>query len=119
MDPLGPGRIVWAVYPGGRGGGKERPMVVTSRRADLIRTDQVFAVVCSTDFREPLEPDEVRLPSNPEGRCVTRLREDTVAVCNWTTPIPVDQIQRTGGLVPTTLLREICRKAGITYVPER
>jgi hypothetical protein len=47
------------------------------------------------------------------------LREDTVAVCDWTTPIPIAQIRRTSGLVPTHLLREICEKAGITYVPER
>lgn len=119
MAPLGPGRIFWAAYPGHRGAGKERPMIVTSRRADIVRTGQVFAVVCSTSFEEPLEPDEIRLPSHPEGRCVTQLREDTVAVCNWTTPFPVAQIQKTSGLVPTALLREVCEKAGITYVPER
>ena len=119
MAPLGPGRIFWAVYPGGRGTGKERPMIVTTRRADIIRTRQVFAVVCSTDFREPVGPDEVRLPFDPQGRCITKLKQDTVAVCIWTTPLPVEQIRMTSGLVPTALLREICEKAGITYLPER
>jgi hypothetical protein len=94
-------------------------MIVASRRVDIVRTGQVFAVVRSTDIREPIGPDEVRLPSDPEGRGVTKLRQDTVAVCNWTTPFPVDQIARTGGLVPTALLREICEKAGVTYKPER
>ena len=94
-------------------------MIVASRRVDIVRTGQVFAVVCSTDFAEPLEPDEVRLPSDPDGRCVTGLKQNTVAVCNWTTPFPAGQIQKTGGLVPTHLLREICEKAGIVYVPER
>jgi hypothetical protein len=117
--PLGPGRIFWAVFPGERGGGKERPMIVTTRRSDIVRTGQVFAVVCSTNFEEPLEPDEIRLPSSSEGACVTQLREDTVAVCNWTTPFPVAEIRKTSGLVPTSLLREICEKAGITYLPER
>jgi mRNA-degrading endonuclease toxin of MazEF toxin-antitoxin module len=119
MDPLGPGRIFWATFPGERGAGKERPMIVTTRRRDIVRTSQVFAVVCSTDFAEPLGPNEVRLPFAPDGRCVTKLREDTVAVCDWTTPYPVDRIQRTGGLVPTHLLKEICKKAGVEYVPER
>jgi hypothetical protein len=119
MAPFGPGRIFWAVYPGGRGGGKERPMIVTSRRADITRTGQVFAVVCSTDFEEPIGSDEVRLPFDREGRCITQLREDTVAVCNWTAPFPVANIRKTGGLVPTHLLRAICVKAGVTYVPER
>ncbi len=118
-SPLGPGRIFWAIYPGGRGGGKERPMIVLTRRGDILRTGQVFAVVCSTTFEEPIEPGEVRLPFEPAGRCVTQLREDTVAVCNWTTPFPAAQIGRTGGLVPTALLREICSKAGIIYSPER
>jgi hypothetical protein len=38
MDPLHPGRIFWAVYPGERGDEKERPMIVTTRRTDLVRT---------------------------------------------------------------------------------
>lgn len=84
-----------------------------------MRTKQVFAVVCSTDFKEPPLSEEVRLPSDPEGLSVTKLRQDTVAVCDWTATFPVSQIQETGGLVPTSLLREICEKAGITYVPER
>ena len=119
MTPLGPGRIFWAAYPGERGAGKERPMIVTSCRRDILRTGEVFAVVCSTTFTEPLEANEVRLPSHPAGRCITQLRVDTVAVCNWTTPFAVDQIHKTGGLVPSSLLREICQKAGITVVPER
>src|SRR5262249_38247854 len=119
MVPLSPGRIIWAVYPGDRGDGKTRPMIVTTRRADILRTGQVFAVVCSTDVQEPIGPDEVALPFDPEGHSVTRLRKETMAVCNWTTTLPVDQIRETGGLVPTSLLRAICEKAGVTYVPER
>jgi hypothetical protein len=94
-------------------------MIVMTRRLDIIRTGQVFAVVCSTNFEEPLEPDEVRLPFSPDGRCVTQFREETVAVCNWTQIVPVAEIKETGGLVPTSLLREICEKAGILYIPER
>src|SRR4051812_12076416 len=108
MAPLGLGRIFWAVYPGDRGAGKERPMIIMSRQPDIKRTRQVFAVVCSTTFKEPIEPSEVRLPFDPEGRGLTRLREDTVAVCDWTTLFPVDLIQRTGGRVPIDLLRQIC-----------
>ena len=48
-------------------------MIVATRRVDLLRTGILVAVVCSTDFTEPLEPIEVRLPSHPDGRCVTRL----------------------------------------------
>ncbi len=119
IDPLLPGRIFWSVYPGDRGDGKKRPMIVATRRVDLMRTGQVVVVVCSTAFAEPLLPEEVRLPFEPDGRCVTKLRQDTVAVCDWVATLPVAEIRETGELVPADLLREIFAKAGITYVPER
>ena len=50
---------------------------------------------------------------------MTQLREDTVAVCTWTTPFVAAEITETGGLVPTELLREMCEKAGISYPSER
>lgn len=70
MAPLSPGRIVWAVYPGNRGDGKTRPMIVVSRRTDILRTGQGVAVVCSTDFAAPFRSAYIRehpiLPI-PEG----------------------------------------------------
>jgi mRNA-degrading endonuclease toxin of MazEF toxin-antitoxin module len=119
MDALGPGRIFWAIYPGGRGDGKKRPMVVATRRTDILRTGRLVAVVCSTDFEEPLESIEVRLPSHPEGRCATHLKYDTVAVCDWIAPFQASDIRETGGLVSATLLKEICRLAGLDYPSER
>lgn len=116
---LAPGRLFRAVYPGTRGEGKPRPMIIMNRSVDIRRTREVIAVVCTTSFALPIEPDEVRLPFDPEGRCVTRLKQDTVAVCNWTTTYPADQIQETTGVVPGNLLREICEKAGFTYTPDR
>ena len=119
MVPLGPGRIFWAIDPAARGAGKSRPMIVATRRVDILRTGVVVAVVCSTDFTEPLTPEEARLPFEPEGRCVTKLRRDTVAVCDWIVTLPADSIEETGGLVPSDLLREIFARAGITLAPER
>jgi hypothetical protein len=119
MSALGPGRIFWAVYPGDRGEGKKRPMIVATRRVDILWTGTLIAVVCSTDFSEPLVPNEVRLPSHPEGRCVTQLRQDTVAVCDWTAEFVASEVHETGGLVPAHLLREICQRAGLLYPYER
>ena len=81
MEPLGPARIFWAVDPGKRGEGKVRPMIVMSRRVDLARAGRVIAVVCSTEFSDPLGPADVRLPSGPNSRASTRLTRETVAVC--------------------------------------
>jgi mRNA-degrading endonuclease toxin of MazEF toxin-antitoxin module len=119
MSALGPGRIFWAVYPGERGDGKKRPMITVSRRVDINRTGRVIAVVCSTDFAEPLGPSEVLLPSDPDRRCTTQLARETVAVCDWTAELDVSEIHETGGLVPVALLREICRLAGLTFPVER
>ena len=94
-------------------------MIVATRRVDIVRTGKLIAVVCSTDFSEPLEPIEVRLPFHPEGRCVTSLKADTVAVCDWTTTFTASDIHETGGLVPSHLLKEICRLAGLIYPSER
>ena len=120
MSPLGPGRIFWAAFPGARGAGKKRRMIIASRRTDILRTARLVAVVCSTDFDEPLLPTEVLLPSHPEGLCRTELRHATVAVCDWILQFPTPpQIKETGGLVPAELLRQICALAGLAYPAER
>ncbi len=119
MPPLHPGRIFWAVFPEKRGDGKTRPMVAVNSRTDIVRTGVVAAIVCSTSFARPLLADEVELPSDPEGRSITRLREATVAVCNWRAEIPHASIDQIGGIIPTASLREICRKANIPYASQR
>jgi hypothetical protein len=124
MKPLGPGRIFWAVCPDSRGEGKKRPMIVATRRTELIRTGKLIAVVCSTDFDyNTLAPDEVELPSDAAGKCSTELKKRTVAVCDWTAEFDVDEIIKQPdditGIVHTVLLKEICEKAGITLPTER
>jgi hypothetical protein len=120
MQPLGPGRIFWAVYPGNRGDQKTRPMIVATRRTELVRTGQFLAVVCSTDFDEANPCDsEIELPSHPEGRCATRLRKRTVAICDWTTILDVKDVKETAGLVPSHILRDTCCQAGISFPAER
>jgi hypothetical protein len=120
MDALGPGRIFWGVYPGPRGHGEARPMIVVSRRVDLIRTGRLLAVVCSTRFDpDDILPQEVLLPYREDGKGPTRLARPTVAVCDWTTPYDVADIRETSGIVPGDLLREICRLADITFPSER
>jgi len=94
-------------------------MIVVSRRTDIVKTGQVFAVVCSTEFVDPSSEEEVLLPSHEEGRSVTKLRKPTVAVCDWTTTLALGEVQGTGGLVPIPLLREICGKAKLPFISER
>jgi hypothetical protein len=116
--PIGPGRIVWAVAPSGRGEGKKRPLIIATRRVDILKGSAIAAVGCSTEFGEPLEPVEIRLPFDPEGKGITGLRQDTVAVCDWVETFPPGTDFETGGMVPG-LLRTIFETAGIVVPPER
>jgi len=119
--PLRPGIIVWAVYPGDRGDGKRRPMIVATGRKDLLKNQRFTAVVCSTDFVDPVRADEVLLPSNRDGLCETELRQPTVAVCNWRVNLSVAEVEVTdvGGFVKGEILREVFAKAGIILPSER
>ena len=119
MPPISPGRIVWAVAPSGRGEGKKRPLIIATRRVDILKGSPIVAVGCSTEFAEPLSPMEIRLPSDPEGKGVTGLKVDTVAVCDWIEVFPPGTKFETGGMVPRELQRGIFVTAGIVIPPER
>jgi hypothetical protein len=119
MHPVNPGRIVWDVAPSGRGEGKRRPFIIATRRVDILKGSPIAAIGCSTRFAEPLGPTEILLPSDPEGHSGTRLREPTVAVCDWIEEFPAGTPFVTGGMVPGALLRTIFEAAGIVVPPER
>ncbi len=118
MGVIGLGRIFWAVYPGSRGGGKLRPMIAVSSDADIRQNKATVAVVCSTDFDKPLEPFEVQLPFSPDGRCRTKLRKPTVAVCDWTTVFRVDDIEEYGGWLEQSVVLEILAKANLNQTKD-
>ena len=50
---------MWAVAPSGRGEGKKRPLIIATRRVDILKGSKIAAIGCSTEFREPLTPSEV------------------------------------------------------------
>ncbi len=119
MQPINPGRIIWAVAPSGRGEGKKRPMIIATRRIDILRGSKIAAIGCSTEFSEPLTSTEIRLPFDPQGKVVTGLRQETVAVCDWIEEFPPGSNFETGGMVPRDLQRVIFAGAGIVIPPER
>ena len=119
MAPVCPGLLIWDKAPSGRGQGKCRPLIIAMRRIDYLQGRPVITIGCSTDIDEPLNDDEIRLPHDPNGNCLTQLRRPTIAVCNWIEKFPPKTRFETGGMVTGTLLHEIFRKAGITVPPER
>lgn len=122
MVALGFGRVIWAVYPGARGGGKPRPMILLTPRPEIARTGRSLAVACSTDFAEPLRDNEVLIPTYADSRhCPTGLRSRTVAICNWIDEVTVAKIrpEDRGGLVPRDVMKAICDKIGIPLSSDR
>ncbi|MEO6810907.1 MAG: hypothetical protein ABI353_17485 [Isosphaeraceae bacterium] len=119
MGLIHPGRIVWAVAPSGRGEGKRRPFIIATRRTDIQRSEPIITIGCSTRFVEPLLPKEIRIPFDPEGKGLTGLRTECVAVCDWLEQFPPRTEFETGGMVPAQLLKLIFKAAGITYTAER
>lgn len=110
---------MWAVAPSGRGEGKKWPLIIATRRVDILEGSEIAAIGCSTEFDEPLTPSEVPLPYDPEGKVVTSLRQAKVAVCNWIEEFPPGSEFETGGMVSGALLRLIFETAGIVVPPER
>src|SRR5271154_262569 len=100
VHPISPGRIVWAVAPSGRGEGKKRPLIIATRRVDILKGSKIAAIGCSTEFDEPLPPSGVLLPYDPEGKVVTGLRQATVAICDWIEEFPPDRSSRPAGWCP-------------------
>ena len=85
--------------------------------SDILRGSPIVAVVCSTKFSDPLLPFEIPLPSDPDGRCGTGLRDETVAVCNWIIELNQGSTRETGGIVGLELFDLTCRTAGLAVPP--
>jgi len=96
-------------------------MIVCSPVKDINAGKPIVFVVCSTIKEgQIILPDEVELPSDPEGKCVTRLKEPTVAVCNWVVTLNQRNILSTeGGMVPTALRNTIHHIANIPLIYSR
>ena len=84
-------------------------MMIASPVKDINSGKPLVVVVCSTIKEGQIRlPDEIEPPSDPEGKCVTRLKERTVAVCNWVDSLSPKKILSTdGGIVPTALRNTI------------
>ena len=94
-------------------------MIVATGRIDILRKQTFTAIVCSTEFREPVQDDEVLLPSNPDGSSETGFRHPTVAVCNWRANLSITEVKAVGDFIKGEVLREVLAKAGIALPSER
>ena len=78
-------------------------MIIASPVKDVNSGKPLVIVVCSTIKEgQSYLPRRNELPSDAEGKCVTRLKERTVAVCNWVIKLNPKKISHCDrGIVPT------------------
>ena len=109
MD-LRQGHVCTAEIKAERGPTKMRPVVVVSMDDEISRDDFVRVVAVSTSFNEPLSADQVELPWERTGRCVTGLTRRSVAVCTWLDKLPRSSIRELKGFVPAPILLRILQR---------
>jgi hypothetical protein len=111
------GRIVWATMRSSDGRTrKKRTAVILTRSTDISESEPFVVVAITTTFPDPPPEDHVLLPYDPTGRCVTRLKQRTAAVCSWFDEINESDIEAYAGVVPPTLMLEIVRRSGLDIV---
>jgi PemK-like, MazF-like toxin of type II toxin-antitoxin system len=104
---LEPGRIISAWVKDHNGHEKRRPAVVMTPMSDIASGRPVFAFAISTKFTQPLPPNQVFLPADPDGVQGTLLEKDSVAVCDWHVVVDQGDILKVAGKVPANQLRII------------
>lgn len=104
MSPPEPGRIVWMTVRDARGGNpKRRPGVIVSAPSG----GQVLVAAVTTQVGVARSSETVELPFDPAGHPVTKLVRRSEVVCSWVTPVPVDDLTGTDGVIPADLLFDI------------
>ena len=93
-----------------RGDPKNRPVILVTPTAEIRPGAPVVAVAVSTTFSESLSPDQIELPWERSGRCITGLTRRSVAVCTWLIPIRIEDIREVRGFVPAPVLLRILRR---------
>lgn len=114
MPNLCQGRLVWVELVGVDGQIKRRPVVVTTADADIDASSELTAIACSHSAanQDPRPPDYVAIPYHPDGRCKSKLKKPTVAICRWVVQLQKSDLvvlpeRYVGGVVPATCLEQI------------
>ncbi|MCH7725104.1 MAG: type II toxin-antitoxin system PemK/MazF family toxin [Planctomycetes bacterium] len=100
METIRPGDIVIADIPDPDGNpcDHRHPAMVLRASPNAVN---VWLMGISTSLSTPLPSYWLPLPSKTGGHPITGLEESSFLKCNWTVPMPINQIGRVIGHVPT------------------
>lgn len=91
-----------------------RPVIILTPSNELAEEDTIVGVVASNTASSvsPRPHSYIAVPYQEDGRVRTKLREPTVAVCEWLVEIEKSQIasDNIGGIVPPSCLKQILDK---------
>jgi hypothetical protein len=105
------GTIVYAVVLDKQGKNpKRRPVILLTPPDKVPEGQPLIGVAVSTQPKDPLPDECVRLPSNRQKQGSSRLPERCAAVCNWAVQFYPEHIEEVGGMVYGELLYEIVEK---------
>jgi len=104
------GQVCSALISPGRGNPKLRPVILVTPTPEIAAGEPIVAIAVSTTFTEPLSPDQIELPWERNGRCITGLSKRSVAVCTWLMKIRASDIREIRGCVPPRALRRILER---------
>jgi mRNA-degrading endonuclease toxin of MazEF toxin-antitoxin module len=111
---FGVGSLVYGTVADDRGHTKVRPLLIIAMDEGAAEA----VVVClSTSETSPAPEHCVELPWAPNGSCPTRLKQRTVAVCNWLRVMPFVDLRYTGGFVSAGHLAAVMAK--VDTLPDR
>lgn len=88
-------------------------MILTRSDEIATATDLVGVVASSTAAKQDPRPNYyIEIPYHPSGRVCTKLKQPTVAVCNWSVTVIKNEIDEAniGGHVPPTIMELIVNK---------
>lgn len=85
----------------------EHPAIVLTPQAEIDAGAVLKVVVCSTTFSYPLPPGWFDMPTDPQGKNPTGLREACVAKATFPDDIPQNDVKRIAGRAPAALVRQI------------
>ena len=117
MNKLCQGRIIWIAVPDKNGNRKEHPVIILTATDEIPSEDELVTVVCSHSAakKNPLPDHHVSIPYQRQGRTRTKLKKETVAICDWLVRIKTSTLESVpeddiGGVVPGRVLELVAEQ---------
>lgn len=100
------GDIVFARVPDPTGAriDHDHPVILWTPTAKIVRGAIIDTVVISHRVTKPYPKGHIPLPWHPDGHPITGLYYESVAKCDWTVPLTLDDLRGSLGVTPPSIM---------------